>query len=70
MKHKMGFDVRELGQQPRAATMRRHLESLVEKREPSEQIIIHHYADRKDGLLLVIERRSISLGLKFENKVV
>ncbi len=70
MKYKLNFNVRDLGQQPCSQSMRNSLQSLVEKREPSEQIIIHHYADRKDGLLLVIERRSISLGLKFENKVV
>ena len=70
MKHKLNFNVRDLGQQPSSKAMREILVKSVEKREPSEQIIIHHYADRKDGLLLVIERRSISLGLKFENKVV
>ena len=70
MKHKLNFNVRDLGQQASSKAMREILVKSVEKREPDEQIVIHHYADRKDGLLLVIERRSISLGLKFENKVV
>lgn len=63
-------DVRSLGQRPTSTMMKKLLSASVDKREPDEEIHIHHYADRTDGLLLVIERRSQILGLKFENKVV
>lgn len=70
MKHKLNFNVRDLGQQASSKAMREILVKSVEKREPSEQIIIHHYADRKDGLLLVLERNSPLFGLKFQNLVI
>ena len=63
-------DPRLLGQRPLSDTLKAHLASVVPKRADDEDIIVHHYADRKDGLMLVLERNSKSLGLKFENVVI
>lgn len=63
-------DTRSLGQRPTSQAMKKQLAKAVSKRADDEMIIVHHYADRVDGLLLVLERRSASMGLKFENLVI
>lgn len=62
----MKLDRRDLGTQPRSKGLKRALISLVPKREPEEEIIIHHATDRIDVLQLEVERRSKVLGIAFE----
>ena len=42
------------------------LAALVEKRDPSEIVVVHHYTDNVKYLQLEIERRSKVNGIKFE----
>jgi hypothetical protein len=55
-----------LGAQPRSVTVKALLTSLIERREPQEVIVVHHYIDKMDVLQLEVERRSTTLGVHFE----
>ena len=54
------------GHQPISTAMKSALAAMVEKREPNEIIVVHHYTDSRDQLQLEVERRSDELGIKFE----
>ncbi len=54
------------GNRPTCKPLRETLAALVPKREPEEVIVVHHYTDDGVRLRLEVERRSITLGIKFE----
>ena len=56
------------GQQPFNPVLRAALANLLEKREPNEVIVIHHFTDTKKFLQLEVERRSTTLGIAFERR--
>lgn len=56
---------KELGRQPRSKVLRAALARLIEKREPAELIVVHHYTDTSASIQLEYERRSEILGIQF-----
>lgn len=59
-----------LGHQPKSKPLRTQLALLVEKREPDEQIIVHHFTDTSTSIQLEYERRSGLLGVTFGRLIV
>jgi hypothetical protein len=59
-----------LGRQPLGPLIKSSLAAFVQKREPDELVIVHHYTDTRTKLQLEVERRSSTLGLSFERIVL
>jgi hypothetical protein len=62
--------MRNVGFQPLSPTLRDLLNNSIIKREPEEEIVVHHMTDTKDFLQLEVERRSKQLGFSFERIVI
>lgn len=58
------------GFQPLSTSLRQALASLIERREPDELIVVHHATDHRGFLQLEVERRSRTLGIAFERRVL
>lgn len=57
-----------LGHRIKSDWLRYVMSSIIDKREPLEEII-HHYTDRKDRIQLEVERRSRIYGIKLQRIV-
>ena len=58
------------GRQPMNPTARKLWATMVPKREPADQVIVHHVTDLPERLQLEYERRSVTLGIDFGRLII
>ena len=56
--------------QPRAQSLRLGIDSVIEKREPNETIVVHYVTDFSTHAQYEVERRSTILGITFDRVII